>query len=308
MAEKVILSCPLCPGDVLTLTAAVESLHATYPGEYLTDVRSPVPAVWEQNPHITPIDDRDAEARRIDMQYPAINRSNQVLIPFLSGYTTYLGSQIDRPLGLTTNRPHLYLSDEEKEWINQVRDQVTNGRDVPYWLVSAGTKSDYTLKQWPVENYQQVVNRTRGRIQWVQIGESGHNHPDLDGVIDLRGKTDTRQLIRLAYHAAGGLGPVTFLQHIMAAFEKPYLCLLGGREPVPWVTYSKQTTFHTIGALGCCRNGGCWKARVVPLDDGDESKNGSLCEQPVIGLKRPVGRCMALIDSESIIRTLGIYD
>lgn len=53
MPRNLILQCRLSPGDVLTLTAAVESLHATYPGQYVTDVRTPTPAIWEYNPRIT---------------------------------------------------------------------------------------------------------------------------------------------------------------------------------------------------------------------------------------------------------------
>ena len=60
-------------------------------------------------------------------------------------------------------------------------------------------------------------------------------------MINLAGQTDHRQLIRLAWHARGGLGPVTYLQHLCAAWEKPYICLLGGREPATWVHYRYRT-------------------------------------------------------------------
>ena len=38
-------------------------------------------------------------------------------------------------------------------------------------------------------------------------------------VLDLRGKTDLRQLIRLVYHAQGVLCPVTLAMHLAAAVE-----------------------------------------------------------------------------------------
>lgn len=310
-AEKLILCCGLCPGDLLTLTAAVESLHLTYPGEYLTDVRTPCPALWEHNPRITPIKDSDRSAKKMDMCYSSeknensINHSDQRSITFLAGYCGHLTELLGRPVPLRVNRPQLYLGEDEKRWVNQVRQSVTGDRDLPFWLLNAGTKSDFTTKQWPIESYQEVVDRTRGRVLWVQIGENtpSHNHPDLQGVIDFRGKTDTRQLVRLAWHARGGLGPVTFLQHLCAAWEKPYVCLLGGREPVPWTAYPLQTTLHTIGnhSLSCCRSKACWKSRVV---SGDGDKNSSLCEQPVFGLRRPVAKCMTLITPDDVILSL----
>src|SRR5205807_1627752 len=128
----------------------------------------------------------------------------------------------------------------------------------------------FTLKQWPVEHYQQVVDHFRGNVSFVQVGSAEHDHPKLDGVIDLVDRTNTRQLMRLTYHADGGLGPITFLQHLCAAFEKPYVALLGGREPVSWVQYPLQTTLHTLGKLPCCRTKACWKSRVVALHDGGE--------------------------------------
>ncbi len=305
--QKIILKCDLCPGDILTLTAAIESLHKQYPNKYITDVRTSTPPIWENNPHITKLSEEESLVLKMD--YPIIHRSDSIVIHFLHGYTINLGEQLKIPLSLTTNRPHLYLSDDEKKWRNQIKDAFEDqlkDRNVPFWLVNAGVKDDYTTKQWPVEYYQEVINKTCGHIQWVQIGAKEHNHLPLTGVLDLRNKTTHRQLIRLAYHARGGLGPSTYLQHLMAAFEKPYICLLGGREPVPWVQYPQQITMHTIGMLGCCKNKACWKSRVIPLDDKSD-KNNSLCVKPVLGFTRPIGKCMAMIKPDEIVSILEKY-
>jgi ADP-heptose:LPS heptosyltransferase len=304
--KKLILRANLCPGDILTMTAAVESLHLTYPDEYETDVRTPAREIWEHNPRITKVADDDPEAEKIDLKYPSINCSNQEHVPFLGGYTEDLGQKIGRPLTLKVNRPCLYLSGDEKAWIDQVRHHVTNGRQVPFWLVNAGIKNDYTAKAWPTEYFQEVVTRTVGQIQWVQVGAKEHDHPNLDGTINLVGKTDHRQLIRLAWHARGGLGPVTYLQHLCAAWEKPYICLLGGREPTTWVQYPLQHTLHTIGMLPCCKASACWKSRIVQGKDSS-TKDQSLCQWPVLGLARPVARCMAAIRPDEVITVLERY-
>lgn len=301
--QKLILKTNLCPGDICTLTAAVESLHLTYPGEYLTDVRTPAAEIWANNPRITPIADGDREAVPIDCHYPTISRCNQEPVSFLAGYTEHLGEQLARPLRCRVNRPYLYLSDAERGWTDQIAQHFTGGRRVPYWLLTAGVKPDFTCKGYPIESYQRIVASTRGEIQWVQVGAAEHNHPALSGVIDLRGKTDHRQLIRLAYHAAGGLGPVTYLQHLCAAWQKPYICLLGGREPATWVQYPFQHTLSTLGRLPCCQTAACWKGRVAVLGDGD-AKDGSLCEWPVVGLMRPSPKCMASITPAEVLTLL----
>jgi ADP-heptose:LPS heptosyltransferase len=234
-SRRIILRTQLSPGDVCTLTAAIESLHATYPGRFVTDVRTPCNDLFENNPHITPL--LDEEGEMIEMHYTElINCCNSVPNSFLRGYCMDLGRKLSVPLDLTTNRPHLYLSDDERTWINQVHEHYTH-RDTKFWIVNAGIKSDFTVKQWPVEYYQEVVDSFRGRIQFVQVGSENHNHPSLRNVINLVGRTDLRQLVRLTYHAQGGLGPITLIQHLCAAFEKPYVALLGGREPVSWTQY-----------------------------------------------------------------------
>lgn len=299
--KKLVLQNHLSPGDVVVMTAAVESLHAAYPGEYLTDVRTPVPEIWLNNPWITDIPD-DEPHEAIKMEYPLIHHSNQRAVNFLEGYAAYLAAVLKRPIPLCTNRPHLYLSEEEKNWMPFVTEHFHGGRRVPYAVLVAGTKNDFTAKQWPVEYYQEVVNRTLGRFQWVQIGDSSHDHPKLKNVIDLVGRTCHRTLQRVVYHAEVGLGPTTYLMHLCAAFEKPYILVAGGREPNTWNSYPRMHNLHTIGTLPCCTTA-CWRSRVVRLNDSD-TKDLCLCDRPIVGLERPVGQCMSMIKPERVLATL----
>lgn len=303
--KRLLLKSLLSPGDAVVMTAAVRSLHDTYPGEYLTDVETSAMEIWENNPNRTVL---GTSAEVNELQYELVHQSNQRALSFMQAYTDGLSRVIGRPLQLTVNRPQLYLSEEEKSWMDQLQQYSTNGRKIPFWIINTGVKKDYTTKQWPVEFYQKVVDQTAGLIQWVQIGANEHEHHPLAGVISLLGRTNTRELIRLVSHSKGGLGPSTFLQHLCAAFDKQYICILGGREPVPWVTYPRQTTLHTIGQLECCKNGACWISRVVPVFD-DDPKDKSLCSQPILGYIKPVGKCMAIIRPEEVVAVLSrIYN
>lgn len=284
----------MCPGDILVMSGAIECLHQQYPNQYLTDVKTSADAIYENSPRITKLDD---DVTTIKMEYPLINECNQRPVHFLQGYVDYLGHMLGINLVCRVTRPYLYLSDDEKKWLPQVQE-ITK-RPIKYWIINAGIKSDYTTKAWGVENYQKVVDLLKGKVQFVQIGEKHHNHPKLNNVIDMIGKTDTRQLIRLCYNAEGGLGPITFIQHIFAAFEKPYVCLLGGREPLQWEHYSTQTMMSTVGALPCCKTGGCWMSRIEPLGDKD-SKDTSLCRFPVFTSSGVIPKCMSLISPESV--------
>jgi len=54
--RKLILTNYQPPGDVVMLTAAVRDLHRCHPGQFLTDVRTDYPQLWENNPYLTPLD------------------------------------------------------------------------------------------------------------------------------------------------------------------------------------------------------------------------------------------------------------
>jgi ADP-heptose:LPS heptosyltransferase len=195
--------------------------------------------------------------------------------------------------------------------------------------VASGGKTDFTAKWWDIHRYQKVVSHFRGRVLFVQVGEAGHHHPPLSGVLDLRGKTDLRQLVRLIYHAEGVLCPVTSLMHLAAAIEvkpgapKNRACVVvaGGREPMQWEAYPHHQFIHMNGALRCCDNGGCWKARTVPLGDGDEKDRPEhLCVDVVwrdLPMKGPRNRttpekyalpkCMDMITADEVIRRIELY-
>lgn len=310
--KKLILKCALSPGDVVTLTAAVRDLHRAYPGEYITDIRTPCAALWENNHYITRIDDDDPDARVIAMEYPLIHRSNQEPVHFITAYTAFLAEQIGRPIRSTAFRGDIHLSNDERGWISQVEE--IEGTGTRFWIIVSGGKTDFTAKWWDAERWQSVVDHFAGRIRFVQVGEAGHKHPPLRGVLDLRGKTDMRQLVRLMYHADGVLCPVTSLMHLAAAVPwkhsgglRPCVVVAGGREPSHWERYPGHVFLDTIGQLPCCDIGGCWKSRVVPLGDGDE-KDKSLCERPVKvrgGVYLPA--CLDRITAADVIRAVDGY-
>lgn len=309
---KLIFKNHLSPGDVLVMSAAIESLHLSYPKSYLTDVRTSCDAIYENNPRISKIDDSDPDALVFapkdpktgkDDQYPLIHQSSQLAAHFMHGYIDSFSRFIDKPLALRVAKPSLHMSNDEKKWISQVQELNIQRN---FWIINAGTKNDYTAKGWGLENYQRVVDLLRDRVLFVQIGAKEHRHYALTGTVNLIGQTTHRQLIRLCWHAQGGLGPSTFIQHVFAAHDKPYVCLLGGREPVFWTTYPKQTTLHTLGALRCCKDSACWVSRTVPLGDGDD-KDKNLCKQPVFRDSETIPRCMALITPEEVARAVERY-
>jgi ADP-heptose:LPS heptosyltransferase len=308
--RKLILRNFQSAGDIVMLTAAVRDLHRSYPGEFLTDVRTPFADLWAHNPYLTRLDESDVGVDVIDCHYPLINQSNTTPCHFLHGFPAYLNDLLGLRIRVTDFRGDIHIADEERTWFSEF--ERTQGAPSPFWLLVSGGKLDYTIKWWAHDRYQEVVDHFQGRIQFVQVGERSHHHPPLRGVVDLRGQTTLRQLIRLMYHAQGAISPVSLLMHLAAAVDtppgaprnRPCVVVAGGREPPHFTAYPHHQFIHTVGALRCCLDGGCWKSRTLPLGDGDEKDQpGELCVD-VVGT---LPRCMHMITAAEVIRRIDLY-
>ncbi len=297
--EKWIFENWLSPGDVVMLTAAVRDLHRTYPGQFLTDVRTACPSVWENNPYLTPLKSKTRGVRSLRCHYPLIHKSNTAPYHFIHGFIEYLNEQLGLQIKPTEFKGDIHLSRKELRKPSLVEEML--GKRRPYWIIAAGGKYDYTIKWWHRRRWQEVVDTFRDRLLFVQVGEKGHYHPPLKGVLDLRGKTTLRELIHLVHHADGIVCPVTMHMHLAAAVPLPEtrkrlrhcIVIAGGREPAHWEQYPGHHYLHTIGQLDCCATGGCWKSRTVPLGDGSPlDKPESLCRDVTPG---GMPRCMEMI-------------
>jgi ADP-heptose:LPS heptosyltransferase len=300
--EKWIFRNWLSPGDIVMLTAAIRDLHHAYPGRFQTDVRTSCSALWEHNPHLTPLDENAPGVRALTAHYPLIHRSNQAPYHFIHGFIDYLNEELDLRIRPTAFKGDIHLSEEEKQRPSLVEEALGDAR--PYWIIASGGKYDYTIKWWHRRRWQQVVDQFRDRLQFVQVGQHGHYHPPLKGVLDLRGKTDLRELVRLIYHADGVVCPVTLHMHLAAAVPLPpgrqrlrgCVVIAGGREPAHWEQYPGHQFLHTIGSFDCCATGGCWKARTVPLGDGSPLDE-SLCLRPT---REGLPQCMSSISAARV--------
>jgi ADP-heptose:LPS heptosyltransferase len=277
------------------MSAAIECLHKQHPNKYLTDIETSCDSIYENNPHII----RHRSGRKIKMEYPLIHQSNQKNVHFIQGYCEFLEKQLDIKIECNVNRPFLYLSNEEKKWMNQVVE--TTGYKGNFWLICSGVKSDYTIKAWPF--YQDVVDHYKGKITFVQVGEAHHNHKPLNGVINLIGKTTARQLIRLANKSVAGIGGVSFLHHIYAAFQKPFVCIASGMEPATWERYNTEAYLTMQGRLPCCLEGGCWRKKIVKENNIDK-----YCDYPIFNIaSEPYPKCMTMISVENVINAIDSY-
>lgn len=308
---KLFLTQHQSPGDILMLTSAVRDLKKSHP-EISVNVSTSAMELWNNNPYL----DRQVTASNCDVsmkaEYPLIHTSNAGQHHFIHGFRKFLEDKLKIRIEPGNFCVDIHMSNEEKNDVAWIKEST--GKDRGYWLINAGHKLDFTNKYWEHARFQQVVDATKDKITWVQIGAKEHIHVPLQGVVDMRGKTTHRQLIKLMYRAYGVLTPVSYptLLSTMPTFgfidrKRPCVVIAGGREPAVWQAFSTHQFLHTCGMLKCCEKGGCWRSRVVALNDND-SKNNSLCLNPVL---TPSGQtiplCMSMITVDMVVGAINNY-
>ena len=306
---NVILTNYQSPGDILMLTACVRDLKLAHPHINIIPHTSCM-ALWDNNPHIIKnIHAVSRIDRLIPMHYPLISTSTQGAHHFIHGFTQYLENQLNIKIPVTDFCCDIHLSKEEKE--SNFVDKHIGTTD--YWLIDAGYKNDFTCKMWEFDRFQEVVDRTKDKITWVQIGSTEHNHKILNNVINMVGKTDHRQLIRLMWEAKGVLTPVSYPMHLStmpmkdSKRKRPCVVIAGAREPSVWEQYTCHQFIHNCGALDCCQEGACWQSRITRLDDNAE-QNNRLCYKPVTTASgQIIPKCLDMITVDEVLRRLDLY-
>ena len=310
--RKIIFRNSQSPGDIMMLTAAVRDLKKSYP-EFQIDCRTSASEIWENNPYITKLNEKEKNVEQYKLNYPLIHSSNEGQYHFIHSFRKEIEKILKIKIEPTDFKGDIHLSKDEKSWISQVEEM---GVKDDFWIIMAGGKKDFTCKWWSPDYYQEVVDHFEGKITFVQCGQKDHWHPKLNNVIDLIGKTDFRQFIRLIYHSVGVVCPVTFAMHAAAAIEmkknppmnRPCVVISGGREPVQWESYPHHRFLAINGSLDCCDNGGCWKSRCQKVGDGDEKDKKELCLYPIrIKKDLSIPRCMNMIKPFDVIRSIEWY-
>lgn len=304
----VILQSFLCPGDLLMMTCAVRDLVNQYGWD--VGVLTSVPAIWMRNPYLRRLDPKTTAVYGIGYNR-AMGQSGRLRdLHFSRGYILDINALLNLSVTLSDLRPDVHLDREE-------RNRIPYGLERPYWVVLAGGKKCFVTKWWDPAYYQQVVNMT-SEIRWVQLGLTEHVHFPLTGTINLLDKTNLREALRIIANADGVLCPLTFSMHAAAAFNRPCVCIAGGREPPWWEAYTRRNWesnvgskppddlvehqfLHSIGQLDCCRERGCWKTH---LEHKQKQKNCLHIEQGPT-MKQP--RCLTRITPDRVVEAIYSY-
>lgn len=291
----------------MPLLATIQNLKAVRP-DLKVDLMGPCPELLEHHPDIT----RGIRGRLVVPKYDGKTACDKGW-NFVDAYHYDLQQQLQMTIPRVHHSPKLYLSPDE--------DTPPPYLPKDYCLVVSGGKRDLSVKHWGAWNYQKVVDAVSD-IQWVQIGHEDkpignkpawHHHPRLNGCIDLIGRTNTRELMRVIRHARVLLCGITLPMWIAAAFShmpRPprAVIICGGREPSWFINQPNQIYHCTAADMPMCgRQGkGCWLSRTEKQYDGF-FLDWSICTNQ---LNFPDGRdcktpkCMQMIDPLDVVASV----
>jgi hypothetical protein len=319
--HKIILKNHQSPGDLVMMAYAIKALHEQHPDKFITGVDTSCNEIFEGNPYITKLDSKDPSVQVLQMDYPTIHESNQKPVHFVNAFAKDLETKLAKysiKLEPTEWQGAIFISEEEKGWHSQVHEIL--GFDPPFWVLGAGHKWDFVAKTWDFTRWQKIIDRFPD-IWFVQIGAKEHNHPMLTGkkLINLIGKTDMRQLVRLIWHSFGVITPISLSMHLSYALEphprynrksRGAIILSGGREPNHWQAAANQQFIHTCGMLPCSDLGGCWVSRLIPgqVGDGDEKDKENLCLYPIqLSSGQWIAKCIDMISADEVCLLIKKY-
>jgi ADP-heptose:LPS heptosyltransferase len=118
-------------------------------------------------------------------------------------------------------------------------------------------------KNWPDVSWETLVNVILKTGTVIEIGENREGHVDFafPNYIDLRGKTDLRELVASIAAADILVAPVSGPVHIASAVRTPAVVILGGYELPENTVYSGNRILYT--PIECSP---CWLKTPCPID------------------------------------------
>ena len=244
------IHCGWALGDALMCTPTMRALKQANPRcriHFYTDYPDLVRGLWYLD-EISPADKRPRRSMWMGYQDELPPRDHLVRI---------MGKRIG--VHVRDVRPDCYI---DMTFLDQFR---STWRDLPrpHVLVQRRTSNYTPNKNWPDTSWKKLIGVILKTATVIEIGEKseGHVHFAFPNYVDLRGKTDVRELVACVAAADIVVAPVSGPVHIAAAVRTPAVVILGGYELPENTAYPGNRILYT--PMECSP---CWLRTPCPID------------------------------------------
>lgn len=150
-----------------------------------------------------------------------------------------------------TRCPELILDKEENDKVDAILG--SHGLEPgAYIVIEPQTKDSDSTKRWPDEHWQALIDLLKNKYPQIKCVNIGPGKIDVQGLIDVSGKTSFRESARFVQQAKlivaseGGLG------HLAAAMGTASVIVHSGFTPVGLTAYEKEkTVYHPVACAPC---------------------------------------------------------
>lgn len=209
-------------GDVLMATPAVHALREQYPDAHIRFVTLS-PDLIVNNPDIDEISPVSHSCdKKVYFEYPTHQGYPDTALTrhIAEEFAANNGIEIQSHAGI------IRFTDSECSF---ARNIVKKFNKIPTATIhiKAGWSS---YKEWPVENWQKVVDHFFGRIAFIQIGAK--DEPVLKNTIPMNGVMNVRLSAACISETDMFVGIDSYPNHVAGALKKPAVALFGSTSPV----------------------------------------------------------------------------
>jgi ADP-heptose:LPS heptosyltransferase len=225
------------PGDTLLAATVVRQLKERWPGLRVNFITKN-PDVVQHDPSISQINATPG-LFGIDFWYYDLQTRRDTRTNLLSPTFSALG------LDHAVYRAKAYLTDAERA------TACEKLAGLPRPLIAVNTLSAQPVKNWPMENWRQLIPELAKRGSLVHLGDG--REPALPQVKKLTGTLSKRESMAILGECDLFLGPVTFLMHAANGLDVPSVIIFGGSHTPANSGYAENINIYTD--LPCS---GCW--------------------------------------------------
>ena len=244
------ISCGAALGDALMCTPAIRALKNANPRcriHFYTDYPDAVRGLWYID-EISPTKKRPPTT--IWMGY-------EDEVP----QSCHLARIMGKRLGVCVKdvRPDCCVDQKLVEQLRKTWRELRRPRVLAQRRASLFTPN----KNWPDESWDTLIGALLKIATVIEIGENSESHVHFarPNYIDLRGKTDVKQLVASIAAADILVAPVSGPVHIASAVRTPAVVILGGYELPENTAYPGNKILYT--PIECSP---CWLRTPCPID------------------------------------------
>jgi len=282
-------------GDIVLSTSVIEYLHRKSRVDFL--VYREFSEILDSDPRIDRVWKVDRRRKNLGSLIETLKSQNYDLVIDLQvkPFTVLLGRKLGFPYFKVNKlsiqrRLHVWFGLNiglEKVWLRYARqvagffgDEVHDVKpkiyptetlvpfDLPTDYVILAPEASTMLKRWGFENFLKLAKLLKDEgINPVWIGRE--SYPDVNVGLDLRGKTDLKQIVSIVHKAKLVVGNDSAIVHIAYALDVPRIVIMGPTtRSLGFISDDTIVIENHLKCRPCSTNGGgrCWRGDRKCLD------------------------------------------